>query len=78
MNKRFLPGALKNELIKRKDVPSKRHASQDSIESMPVYFEFLDKRSAVVVGPAANILNVVAAEADRGCPAPAPAATASS
>jgi hypothetical protein len=45
---------------------------------MPVYFKVLDKRSAIVVGPTANVLNVVAAEADRGCPAPAPAATAAS
>ncbi len=47
---------------------------------MPVYFKFkaLDKRSAIVVGPTANVLNAVAAEADRGCPAPAPAATVAS
>ncbi len=43
---------------------------------MPVYFEVVDKRSAVVVDPAANVLSVVAAKANRGCPAPAPAATA--
>jgi hypothetical protein len=29
-------------------------------------------------GPAANVRNVVAAEADRDCPAPAPAATVAS
>ncbi len=59
-------------------VPSKRHASQGSIESMPVYFEVLDKRSAIAVDPTANVLNVVAAETNRGCPAPAPAATVAS
>ena len=36
---------------------------------MPVYFKVLDKRSAIAVSPTANVLNVVAAEADRGCPA---------
>ncbi len=70
MNKRFLPGALKNTLIKKKNVPCKRRASQGPIEPMPVYFMVIDKRSAIVVGPTANVLNVVAAEADRGCPAP--------
>ncbi len=49
----------------------RRRASQGSTESMPVYFKVLDKRSTVVVGPTANALNVVAAEADGGCPAPA-------
>ncbi len=52
----------------------RRRASQGSIEPMPVYFKVLDKRSAIVVGPTANALSVVAAEADRVCPAPAPAA----
>ncbi len=33
---------------------------------MPVYFEVLDKRSAIAVGPTANVLNVIDAEADRG------------
>jgi hypothetical protein len=47
-----------------------RRASQDYIEPMPVYFKVLDKHSEIVVGPTANVLNVVAAEADRGCPAP--------
>jgi hypothetical protein len=41
-------------------------------------FKVLDKRSAIVVGPTANVLNAVAAETNRGCPAPAPAATVSS
>jgi hypothetical protein len=31
---------------------------------MPVFFEALDKRSAIAIGPAANVLNVVDAEAD--------------
>ncbi len=78
MKKRFLPGALKNEIIKKKNVPSKRHASQGSIEFMPLYFKVIDKRSASVVGSTANVLSVVAAEANRGCPAPAPAATVAS
>ncbi len=38
----------------------------------------LDKRSAIVVGPTANFLNAVAAEADRSCPAPAPTAAVAS
>jgi hypothetical protein len=53
----------------------RRRASQGTIESMPVYFEALKKRSAIVVSSTANSLNAVAAEADGGCPAPAPAAT---
>jgi hypothetical protein len=43
---------------------------------MPLYFEALNKRSAIVVGPTANALNVIDAEADRGYPAPASAAAA--
>ncbi len=37
---------------------------------MPVYFESLDRPSAVAVGPTANVLNAVDAEADRSCPTP--------
>ena len=37
---------------------------------MHVYFKVLDKRSAIAVGPMANVLIVAAAETDRGCPAP--------
>ncbi len=59
-------------------VPSKRNASKGSIESMPVYFKVLDKRSAIVAGPTANVLNVVTTEMYRGFPAPAPAATVAS
>ena len=59
-------------------VPSKHRASQGSIEPMHVYFKALNKRSAITVGPTAKVLNVVAAEADRDCPAPAPAATVAS
>jgi hypothetical protein len=58
-------------------VPSKPSASQGAIDAMPVYFEALDKRSAIVVGPTANVLNAIdAEEAGKGCPAPAPAAPA--
>ncbi len=56
-------------------LPSQRYALQGFIKPMPVYFKVLDKRSAITAGPTANVLSVVAAEADRGCPTPAPAAT---
>jgi hypothetical protein len=56
----------------------RRRASQGLFESIPVCFKVLDKRSAIAVGPTANVLNVVAAKADRSCPAPAPAATVAS
>ncbi len=59
-------------------VPSKARASQVAIEAMRAYFEALDKRSAVVVDPTASVLNVVDAEAESGCPTPAPAIKVSS
>ncbi len=37
---------------------------------MPVFFKVLDKRSAIVVGPTANVLNVVTAEAAEFVPPP--------
>ncbi len=59
-------------------VSSKPRASYGSIEAMAVYFESFDKRSAIAVGPTANVLSVVDSEADRGCPAAAPAAAVAS
>ena len=74
-----LRGPRQARMIERSAwVPFKPRASKGAIEAMPLYFEALDKRSAIVVGPTAYVLNVVDAEADRGFPAPAPAATAAS
>ncbi len=49
-------------------VPCKPHASQGAIDIYPMYFKAIKKRSAIAIGPAANVLNFV----DAALPPPLP------